>query len=56
MPQAASFSGHKAIIKLLIDHGADVDAKGGCYESVSEAASFGGYELIAKELIKSNLL
>jgi ankyrin repeat protein len=37
--QAASLQGHEAIVKLLLEKGADVNAQGGHYGNALQAAS-----------------
>ena len=50
--QAASYGGHEAIAKLLIEKGADVNAQRGEYAYVLHATSYEGHEVIAKHLIQ----
>lgn len=38
--QVASFKGHQEIVRLLLDHGADINAQGDRFGSVLQAASF----------------
>jgi ankyrin repeat protein len=40
----ASVRGHEAVVKLLLDKGADVNAQGGYYGNALQAASSGGYK------------
>jgi hypothetical protein len=50
--QVASYEGHKAIAKLLIENGADVNAQGGHYGNALQTASYKGHEAIVKLLIE----
>jgi ankyrin repeat protein len=36
--------GHKEIVKLLLERGADVNAQGGYYGNALQAASYGGHK------------
>jgi ankyrin repeat protein len=49
--QAASSSGHKAIVHLLLEQGADVNAQGGYYGNALQAASRNGHEAIVHLLL-----
>ena len=49
--QAASYKGYEAIVKLLLDKGADVNAQGKRYGNALHAALEGGHEAIAKLLL-----
>ncbi|KAJ7841907.1 ankyrin repeat-containing domain protein [Mycena olivaceomarginata] len=49
---AASSLGHKAIVQLLLDHGADVNAEGGEYGSAVEVAVEQGQEEIIQLLLQ----
>jgi ankyrin repeat protein len=49
--QAASYKGYKKIVEMLLDKGADANAKGGEYGNVLQAASAGGYEKIVELLL-----
>ena len=49
--QAASSGGHEAIVKLLLEKGADVNAQGGEYGNALQAASSGGHEATVKLLV-----
>ncbi|PVH91827.1 hypothetical protein DM02DRAFT_478937, partial [Periconia macrospinosa] len=42
----AAEKGHKGIVELLVDKGADVNAQGGFYGNALQAASYGGHEQI----------
>lgn len=46
----ASLGGDEAVVKLLLDRGADVNAQGGYYGNALQAASSGGYEVVVKML------
>ncbi|MCJ1250975.1 hypothetical protein MMC30_008205 [Trapelia coarctata] len=48
--QAASERGHEAVVELLLDKGADINARGGRYGNALQAASVGGREQVAKLL------
>ncbi|KAJ3840311.1 ankyrin repeat-containing domain protein [Lentinula raphanica] len=52
--QAAASEGHKDIVELLIQHGANVNAQGGYYGTALQAAAGEGYKDIVKLLIQSN--
>jgi ankyrin repeat protein len=43
--------GHEAIVKLLLDKGANVNAQGGNFGSALQAASFEGHEAEVKLLL-----
>jgi ankyrin repeat protein len=47
----ASARGHKQVVKLLLNKGANVNAQGGSYRDALHAASFSGYEQIVKLLL-----
>jgi ankyrin repeat protein len=51
--QVASGEGHEAIARLLIEHGADLNASGGRYGNALQAACRAGHENIVKLLLKS---
>jgi ankyrin repeat protein len=54
--QAASSGGHEAIVKLLLEKGADVNAQGGDYGNALQAASSEGHEAIVKLLLEKSKL
>jgi ankyrin repeat protein len=43
--------GHCAMAELLLEKGADVNARGGDYNNALQAASYGGHEQIVKMLL-----
>ena len=49
--QAASYFGHKSVLKLLLDRGAEVNAQGGYYLTALQAACVGGHESIVRLLL-----
>ena len=49
----ASSRGNKAIVKLLLEKGVDVNAEGGEYGNALQAALFGGNEAIVKLLLEN---
>ncbi|KAM0719563.1 hypothetical protein Q7P37_003693 [Cladosporium fusiforme] len=49
--QAASLGGHEAVIRILMDAGADVNAQGGFFGNALQAASFGGNETVVQMLM-----
>jgi ankyrin repeat protein len=49
---AASYRGHEAIVKLLVEKGADVNAQGGYFGNALQAASLGGHKAIVKLLVE----
>ena len=51
--QAASLNRNEAIVRLLLDRGADVHAQGGEYGNALQAASFNGNEAIVRLLEKA---
>lgn len=42
--------GNEAVVELLLEHGADINARGGCYGSALAAASFDGNEAVVQLL------
>ncbi|RYP18310.1 hypothetical protein DL765_004030 [Monosporascus sp. GIB2] len=50
--QAASYSGCKDIVQVLLEKGADVNIRGGMYRTALQAASRGGHEEIVQLLLK----
>jgi ankyrin repeat protein len=51
--QAASHTGHEAVVKLLLDKGANVNAQGGRYGNALQAASHTGHEAVVKLLLEN---
>jgi hypothetical protein len=49
--QAASVRGHEAVVKMLLDKGAEVNAQGGHYGNALYAASSRGHEAVVKMLL-----
>ncbi|KAJ6125836.1 hypothetical protein N7471_010329 [Penicillium samsonianum] len=47
--QAASVRGHKEVVQVLLDRGADVNAQGGFYGNVLQAASYQGHREVGGE-------
>ena len=50
--QAASFGGHKEVVQMLLEKGAEVNVQGGFYGNALQAASAGGHETIVQILLK----
>jgi ankyrin repeat protein len=50
---AATKGGHQRTVKLLLDHGAPVDAEDSCHTTALQMASTKGYEQIVKLLISA---
>ena len=46
----ASEHGHKKIVQMLLDKGADVNTQGGLYGNTLQAASKGGHEKVVQML------
>ena len=51
--QVAASKGHEAIAKLLIEHGADVNAQGGLDGNALQATIINGHEAFAKLLLEN---
>ena len=49
--EAASYRGHEAIVGLLVEKGADVNAQGGRYGNALQAASYSGHRAIVDFLV-----
>ncbi|KAJ7831653.1 hypothetical protein B0H13DRAFT_2371349 [Mycena leptocephala] len=49
--QVVSYDGHFQMVKLLLEHGADINARQGWFGSALNAASFRGHELISRLLL-----
>lgn len=49
--QAASYRGHEAVVRLLLDKGAKVNTQSGYYGNALQAASSGGHETIVRLLL-----
>jgi ankyrin repeat protein len=49
--QAASYGGDEAVVKMLLDKGAEVNAQGGYYGNALQAASSRGHEAVVKVLV-----
>jgi ankyrin repeat protein len=43
--------GHEAVVRLLLDKGADVNAQGGVYHNALQAASERGHEAVVRLLL-----
>ncbi|KAF8207492.1 ankyrin repeat-containing domain protein [Mycena galopus ATCC 62051] len=50
--QAASWMGHEGLVRLFLEHGADINAKGGLDASALQAASRQGNEVVVKLLLE----
>ena len=50
--RAASFGGRKKVVELLLEHGADVNAKGSDDGTALQAASYKGHEKVAELLLE----
>ena len=46
------YGGHEAVVELLLEKGADVDAQGGYYGNALQAAADGGHEAVVKLLLE----
>ena len=49
--QAASYSGHDHVIRLLLDRGANVNAQGGCFGNALQAACYRGHDHVVHLLL-----
>lgn len=49
--QAASVQGHRRVVQILLQHGADVNAQGGVFNSALEAASIKGHKEVVQILL-----
>ncbi|PSN58644.1 ankyrin, partial [Corynespora cassiicola Philippines] len=49
----AAWGGHETVVRLLIDHGANIDAKSTERETVLHLAASGGNEAVAQLLVDS---
>ena len=49
--QAASVTGSENIVRLLLNKGADINARGGIYGTALQAVLAKGYETIARLLV-----
>jgi ankyrin repeat protein len=49
---AASFEGHKKVVEMLLEKGADVNAQGGDYGNALHAASVEGHEKVVEMLLE----
>jgi hypothetical protein len=47
----ASECGHRTVVQMLVDAGADVNAQGGLYGNALQAASSGGHEKVVQMLL-----
>ena len=51
--QVASYRGHEAVVRLLLEKGAAVNARGGYWDNALQAALSGGYEAIVQLLLEN---
>lgn len=51
LSQAASYGGHEKVVQILLDAGADVDARGGVYGNALYAASARGHDKVVWMLL-----
>ncbi|KAJ7481648.1 ankyrin repeat-containing domain protein [Mycena latifolia] len=51
--QAASLMGHKGVVQLLLEHGADVNAQGGHWGTGLQAASYNGSAKMVRLLLEN---
>jgi ankyrin repeat protein len=50
--QVASYMGHEAVVRLLLEKGAEVNAQGGIYGNALQAASHVGHEAVVRLLLE----
>jgi ankyrin repeat protein len=53
--KAASVSGHKKVVRILLDTGAEVNAQGGKYGNALQAASLYGYKKLVRILLEARV-
>jgi ankyrin repeat protein len=49
--EAASYAGHEAVVRLLLDNGVNINAQGGKYGNALQAASYGGHKAVVQMLL-----